>query len=143
MKNNIDLIMKQNIREWNPSHYFPNTGKHLICNICDIQKKEILNNLSKIADIIDIICQYNGYDATQSMYKEPDINGCSLMYILTNGYHISIHTFSDDNAIAFDLYTSSEQYSSDANFILIYEFLVEAFEAGNFTSSYQIIERCV
>lgn len=143
MKNNIDLIMKQNIREWNPSHYFPNTGKHLICNICDIQKKEILNNLSKIADIIDIICQYNWYDATQSMYKEPDINGCSLIYILTNGYHISIHTSLDDNALSFDLYTSSDQYNNDADFILIYEFLVEAFEAGNFTSSYQIIERSV
>jgi len=143
MKNNIDLIMKQNICDWNPGHYFPNTGKHLICNICDIQKKEILNNLSKIADIIDIICHYNGYDATQSMYKEPSLDGslnvCSLMYILTNGYHISIHTFSDDNVIAFDLYTN--QYSNDSDFILIYEFLVEAFEAGNFTSSYQIIER--
>lgn len=155
MKNNIDLIMKQNIRDLNPSHYneTPNTGKHLICNICDIQKKEILNDISKITDIIDIICHYNGYDAKQSMYNRMYENvdsilgmdenglGCTLMYILTTGYHISIHTFPDDNAIAFDLYVSSGQYNSDADFILIYEFLVEVFEGGVFTSTYQIMER--
>jgi S-adenosylmethionine/arginine decarboxylase-like enzyme len=143
--NNIDLIMKQNIRSWNPSPNDECAGKHMVCNICDIQKKETLCDLSKIADIIDIICQYNGYDATQSMYKEPsfDDNGCSLIYILTMGYHISIHTFPEKNSLAFDLYISNSQYSNDNDLILIYEFLVEAFQAGVFTSTYNIMERDV
>ena len=165
--NNIDLIMKQNIRSWNPLSNDGCAGKHMVCNICDIQKKETLSDLSKIADIIDIICQYNGYNATQSMYnqrydpkgcfaenvdslnprfhKEPslDDNGCSLIYILTAGYHISIHTFPEKNSLAFDLYISNCQYSNDNDLILIYEFLVEVFQAGVFTSTYNIMERDV
>lgn len=143
--NNIDLIMKQNIRSWNPSPNDECAGKHMVCNVCDIQKKETLSDLSKIADIIDIICQYNGYDATQSMYKEPSLgdNGCSLIYILTMGYHISIHTFPEKNSLAFDLYISNSQYSNDNDLILIYEFLVEVFQAGVFTSTYNIMERDV
>ena len=137
--------MKQNIRSWNPLSNDGCAGKHMVCNICDIQKKETLSDLSKIADIIDIICQYNGYNATQSMYKEPslDDNGCSLIYILTAGYHISIHTFPEKNSLAFDLYISNSQYSNDNDLILIYEFLVEAFQAGVFTSTYNIMERDV
>lgn len=144
--NNIDLIMKQNIRSWNSLPNDVCAGKHMVCNICDIQKKETLSDLSKIADIIDVICQYNGYNATQSMYKEPslDDNGCSLIYILTAGYHISIHTFPEKNSLAFDLYISNYQYSQYSNdLILIYEFLVEVFQAGVFTSTYNIMERDV
>ena len=144
--NNIDQEMKHNIRLWNENTVTPcpNEGKHMICNICDIQKIEILSDLSKIADIIDIICQYNGYNATQSTYnnKREEDGGCTLMYILTDGYHLSIHTFPEKRSIAFDLYTSSNQYSNcDYNFILIYEFLVEVFEAGVFTSTYNIMIR--
>ena len=152
--NNIDLIMKQNIRSLNTLSNDVCAGKHMVCNICDIQKKETLSDLSKIADIIDIICQYNGYNATQSMYNQRyenvdslnpslDDNGCSLIYILTAGYHISIHTFPEKNSLAFDLYISNCQYSQCNDLILIYEFLVEVFQAGVFTSTYNIMERDV
>jgi S-adenosylmethionine/arginine decarboxylase-like enzyme len=140
MNNNIDLIMKQNISSWNE----PTTdviGKKIVCNICDIQKIELLSELSKISDIMDIICKYNGYDATQSLYNKRDEedNGCTMIYLLTTG-HISIHTFPEKKLIAFDLYNNSNHYNSQDDYILIYEFLVEVFEAGIFTSSYQIME---
>jgi S-adenosylmethionine/arginine decarboxylase-like enzyme len=137
--NNIDLIMKQNIRSWNEPTPNIGMGKHLICNICDIQKIDILSDLSKIADILDIICKYNGLNATQSLYnKREEDDGCTMIYLL-NGYHISVHTFPNKKSLAFDLYTSCNKY--DDYFILIYEFLVEAFESGIFTSSYQIMNR--
>lgn len=137
--NNIDLLMKQMIIDLNnTSDLESNMGKHMICNIFDIQKKEILIDLNKIADIMDIICKYNMYDAKQSMYNQrnENDNGCSMIYLLEDIGQISIHTFPEKNSITFDLLT---KYSGESSLILIYEFLIEALEAGNYTSNYTII----
>lgn len=135
-------MIEMNAREEINIEPTPNSGmgKHLICNINYIQKIEILSDLNKIADILDIICKYNELNATQSLYNNREENdGCTMIYLL-NGYHISVHTFPNKKSLAFDLYTSYN-HRNDADFILIYEFLVEAFEAGFYTSNYKIMNR--
>ena len=138
--NNIDLSMKQMIRDLNNSGDMENNmGKHIICNIFDIKKKDILIDLNKISDIMDIICKYNMYDAKQSMYNQrnEEDNGCSMIYLLNDIGQISIHTFPEKNSMTLDILTN---YADDASLILIYEFLIESLEAGFYTSNYTIVK---
>ena len=138
-------MIEMNAREEINIEPTPNSGmgKHLICNINYIQKIEILSDLNKIADILDIICKYNELNATQSLYNNnrEENDGCTMIYLLTTG-HISIHTFPETQSLTFDLYLYTNYCNQyDSGFILIHEFLVEAFQGGNFSSNYKIIER--
>lgn len=137
--NNIDLFMKEMIIDLNNQNDSDSyMGKRMLCNILDIQKKDVLIDLNKIADIMDIICKYNMYNSKQSLYNQrnEEDNGCSMIYLLEDIGQISIHTFPEKKSITFDIFTN---YSNESSLILIYEFLIEALEAGNYTSNYTIV----
>jgi S-adenosylmethionine decarboxylase proenzyme len=103
------------------------SGKHLICDIKEIQRTDLLNDVSKLRGVLDIICEHNHFSIIEKTEHSFENNGFSIVYLLAES-HISIHSFPEKNYFAFDLY-SCRKYDDNVAYNTIYEFLILAFEA--------------
>jgi len=103
------------------------TGKHMICEIQNIQNQRLLHSLSGIRDVIDSICMKHDFTVLGKLEHQFSPQGCSLVYLLSES-HISVHTFPEKNYIAMDVYTCRE-YPDNSTYERLYDHLVRVFDA--------------
>lgn len=103
------------------------SGKHMICDIKNIKNTVLLNDINKIKNLLDTICYRHDFTVIQSISKEFDPIGLSIIYLLTES-HISIHTFPERNYLALDIYTC-RSYETNEVYHSIFKYLVEEFAA--------------
>jgi S-adenosylmethionine decarboxylase len=113
------------------------SGKHLICDIKNIKNQVLLNNIDKLKELFDYICdkyQYTILNKTEHIFNP---QGITMIYMLSES-HISIHTFPEKNYCAMDIYTCREYENNDV-YNEIKEYLEKIFQAED--SKFIIIER--
>lgn len=114
------------------------SGKHLICDIKNIKNKTLMNNLEQLQTVMNTICIQNNYSVLKTTYHQFEPDGFSILYLLSES-HMSIHTFPEQNYIAFDLYTC-RTYPNNDTYNTIYNDLVRVFDANKELPL--IIDRC-
>jgi S-adenosylmethionine decarboxylase proenzyme len=103
------------------------SGKHLICDIKDIQNKSLLHSMEGVKSLFDSICQKYDYQVLNKIEHVFEPQGFSIIYLLSES-HMSIHTFPERNYAAIDLYTC-RNYDDNLVYTEIYIMLIEAFAA--------------
>jgi S-adenosylmethionine decarboxylase len=103
------------------------SGTHMICDIKQIENKTLLNDISQLKELLDHICEKNNYTILQKTEHIFEPQGCTILYMLSES-HISIHTFPENNYIAFDLYTC-RSYKDNQTYMDIYEYLITQLNA--------------
>jgi S-adenosylmethionine decarboxylase proenzyme len=114
------------------------SGKHLICDIKNIKNKTLMGDVDKLQILMNSICAKNNYSVLKTSYHQFEPHGFSILYLLSES-HMSIHTFPEQNYIAFDLYTC-RTYPDNNTYNTIYNELVIMFDAEK--QSPIIIDRC-
>lgn len=103
------------------------SGVHMICDIKEIQNIDILNDIEKLKNILDVICKKYDFHILNKTEHSFQPYGSTILYMLSES-HISIHTFPEKNYIAFDIYTC-RSYSDDSTYKWIYHYLIETLDA--------------
>jgi len=103
------------------------SGKHMICDIKNIKNHVLLTNISKIKEVLDMICEKYHYTVLKRVEHIFEPEGLTILYLLSES-HISIHTFPEKNYLALDIYTCRE-YSNNDVYLEIYECIIGAFDA--------------
>jgi S-adenosylmethionine decarboxylase len=103
------------------------SGSHMICDIKNIENTELLNDIEKLKQMLDIICIRYEFNILQKIDHQFHPQGCTIIYMLSES-HISIHTFPEKKYIAFDIYTC-RNYSDHATYQDIYNYLIEILKA--------------
>lgn len=111
-------------------------GKHLICDINNIQNTSLLNDKAALQKLCREICANNTFTILGELEHEFVPQGFSFIFLLSES-HLSIHTFPERNHLSFDLYTC-RQYENNDVYLKIYETLLVELGA---TSECQIIDR--
>jgi S-adenosylmethionine decarboxylase len=112
------------------------SGKHLIADIKEIKNVELLNDIGKMNELLDVICKKYSYTVLSKNEHQFTPFGLTILYLLSES-HLSIHTFPERNYFAFDLYTCRESETDDT-YLEIYNFLLKEFNAKG---EYTIIDR--
>ena len=108
------------------------SGKHLIADIQNIKNTNLMNDTTFIEQLLDTICDQYNYTILNKMKYQFTPLGFTILYLLAES-HISIHTFPEQNYLAFDLYTCKQNDKNDS-YIEIYNFILRNFDAdGNYT----------
>jgi S-adenosylmethionine decarboxylase proenzyme len=113
------------------------SGKHLICDIKNIQNELLIHDLDGLRNLLDSICKKYEFNILNKVHHEFTPQGITLLYLLSES-HISIHTFPEKKYIAMDVYTCKE-YSDNSVYIKIWEEVVDAFKSTG--GKYIIIDR--
>ena len=103
------------------------SGKHMICDIREVQNLQLLNNIHGMKEILNNICNKYDYTILSRTEYEFDPQGLTILYLLSES-HISIHTFPECRYFALDIYTCRE-YKDNKEYMEIYDYLVNVFEA--------------
>jgi S-adenosylmethionine decarboxylase proenzyme len=103
------------------------SGKHLVCDIKDIQNKNALGNKEMLIHLLDSICVKYNFTILGKLEHEFEPEGISLVYLLSES-HLTIHTFPEKSYIALDLY-SCRVYKDNTVYTEIYNLLVQFFGA--------------
>lgn len=103
------------------------SGKHMICDIKDIQNKELLYDTNAIRQVLLDICEKEQYSILGKLEYSFEPQGCTILFLLSES-HISVHTFPERNYIAFDLYTC-RNYTNNSVYESIYKELITLFSA--------------
>jgi S-adenosylmethionine decarboxylase proenzyme len=104
------------------------SGKHLICDLKNIQNHELLTNINEVKTIFNDICETYNYTILGKMAHQFEPEGFTLIYMLSES-HMSIHTFPERNYAAIDIYTCRE-YPDNQVYENIYSHLVNSFRAS-------------
>jgi S-adenosylmethionine decarboxylase len=103
------------------------SGKHMICDIKEIQNIDVLNSIEKLKELLDSICINNEFTILHKIEHLFYPQGISIIYMLSES-HISIHTFPEKQYMAFDIYTC-RPYSDNIIYENIYTYLIEKMNA--------------
>ena len=114
------------------------SGKHMVCDIRNIQNTVLLNNKDQLKNLLKTICSVFDYKILCDLDHIFNPQGCTLLFLLSES-HMSIHTFPEKNYLAFDLYTC-RQYKDNTDYMKIYSYLIEQLQGGS-QSSYTILDR--
>lgn len=114
------------------------SGKHMVCDIRNIQNTVLLNNKDQLKNLLKTICSVFDYKILGDLDYIFNPQGCTLLFLLSES-HMSIHTFPEKNYLAFDLYTC-RQYRDNTDYMKIYSYLIEQLQGGS-QSSYTILDR--
>ena len=113
-----------------------NTAYHMLCTINGIENHDYLKNITKINDIMDIICLYNNIIIIEKINPEFSCSRLSTIYILED-FHMSVHTFPEKKSLTFEFCT----FRNNIPFHSIFEFFVQAFYANTYSSGFNVINR--
>jgi len=114
------------------------SGKHMICDICDIKNNKLLNNAELLKNLLKNICIKYNFEILEELSYSFTPEGCTILLLLSES-HISIHTFPEKNHISFDIYTC-RQYENNNEYDEIFYYLIYSLEAS-LTSKCRIIDR--
>jgi S-adenosylmethionine decarboxylase proenzyme len=102
------------------------SGKHMICDLKNIQNMSALHSLEKLQHVLDTICETHDYHVLARSHHAFDPQGHTLRYLLSES-HLSIHTFPEKKYAAIDIYTCRD-YPDDGVYEQIYDYLVTQFD---------------
>ena len=119
---NIENIEKEN--EYTYLHS-ENAGKHMICDLKEIENMELLNDANGIQTILDEICSRYSFQVLHRKVHTFDPIGLTMFYLLSES-HISVHTFPERRFMALDIYTCRSM-SDNSVYEEIYALLVSRF----------------
>jgi S-adenosylmethionine decarboxylase proenzyme len=114
------------------------SGKHMICDIRNIQNTDLLNDLEGLKNMMKQICSDFSFNILGEIQHLFTPQGCSIILLLSES-HMTVHTFPERKYIAFDIYTC-RQYEDDSEYIKIHDFLMEQLKGGD-KSSCHIVDR--
>jgi S-adenosylmethionine decarboxylase len=114
------------------------SGKHMVCDIRNIQNIQLLNDAKQLTIVLKTICEVFQYKILGELDHIFNPQGCTILFLLSES-HMSIHTFPEKNYLAFDLYTC-RQYEDNTDYMKIYSYLMEQLQGGP-KSSYTILNR--
>ena len=114
------------------------SGKHMICDIKNIQNIDLLNDTHALKNMMKHICKDFGYTILGEMEHLFHPEGCSIILLLSES-HITIHTFPERKYIAFDIYTC-RQYKDNSDYLKINDYLMKQLKAAE-KSSFRILDR--
>jgi len=114
------------------------SGKHMICDICDIKNNELLNNKELLKNLLKNICIKYNFEILGELEYSFTPQGCTILLLLSES-HISIHTFPERNHISFDIYTC-RQYNNNNEYNEIFDYLIHSLQAS-LNSKCTIIDR--
>ena len=103
------------------------SGKHLICDLREIQNKELLNSLAQMKTLLDSICEKYDFHILHKTEHAFTPQGFTILYMLAES-HISIHTFPEKEYLALDIYTC-RLYPDNSVYEEIHEWLVSSLQA--------------
>ena len=103
------------------------SGKHLVCDIKDIQNTSVLGNKEMLIYLLDSICKKYDFTILNRLEHQFEPEGISLVYLLAES-HLTIHTFPEKSYIALDLYTC-RIYKDNSVYNEIYNLLIDFFGA--------------
>lgn len=102
------------------------SGKHMICDLKDIQNMHTLHSLDALQRVFDTICETHKFHVLAKSHHAFEPQGHTLLYLLSES-HLSIHTFPEKQYAAIDIYTCRD-YPDDSVYEAIYDFLVTSFD---------------
>lgn len=114
------------------------SGKHMIYDFKNIKNTELLNNLSRLNNVLKEICKTYNFQILNEIHHSFQPIGYSIIFLLSES-HISIHTFPEKNHMAFDIYTCRE-YKDNNDYLNIFNFLLDTLQAST-DSKCEIINR--
>ena len=114
-------------------------GKHMICDLKNIQNKELLNDTDKLNEMLGFICRDYQFQVIEKIHKVFHPEGCTILYLLSES-HLSIHSFPEKDFLSFDIYTCRE-YKDNTEYLQIFGRLLDSLKADKSSSTYQIIDR--
>ena len=114
-------------------------GKHMSCDFKNIQNKDLLNNVDKLNEILELICNFYQFQILEKIQKVFTPEGYTILYLLSES-HISVHTFPERNFLSFDIYTCRD-YKDNTEYLEIFHCLLDHLRADNLTSTYKIVDR--
>jgi S-adenosylmethionine decarboxylase len=114
------------------------SGKHMICDIFDINNNHLLNNKSLLSSLLKNICKKYDFEILKEVDYSFQPIGCSILFLLSES-HMSIHTFPEKNHLSFDIYTC-RQYNDNTQYIEIFNYLIYHLNASQ-ESECKIIDR--
>lgn len=83
------------------------SGKHMVCDIKDIENMDLLHDLEGIQYLLDSICTKFDFQVLQKISHQFEPEGITILYLLSES-HISIHTFPEKKILCIRyLYLSS------------------------------------
>jgi S-adenosylmethionine decarboxylase len=104
----------------NPSYV--SSGKHMICDLKNIQNMDALHSLDSLRDMFDTICAKHDFHVLEKTSHSFEPHGHTILYLLSES-HISIHTFPEKQYAAVDIYTCRD-YPDNRVYDEIYDYLV-------------------
>lgn len=113
------------------------SGKHLICDIKNIQNESLIHDLDGLHNLLDSICKKYEFNILNKVHHKFTPQGITILYLLSES-HISIHTFPEKKYIAMDVYTCKD-YQDNSVYIQLWEELVNAFKSTD--GKYIIVDR--
>jgi S-adenosylmethionine decarboxylase proenzyme len=105
---------------------FVSTGKHMICDLTNIRNLSRLESMESMNLLLEDICNKYDFTVLHKMQHTFSPQGITILYMLSES-HISIHTFPEQQYLAFDIYTCRE-YEDDSIYMEIYNKLVNWFK---------------
>ena len=108
------------------SSSFVSTGKHMICDLTNIRNINKLESMESMHILLEDICKQYDFTILQKTQHKFEPQGITMLYMLSES-HISIHTFPEQQYLAFDIYTC-RQYEDDSIYMEIYNTLVNWFK---------------
>ena len=103
------------------------SGKHMICDIKDINNTQLLNSVEGLKTMLDIICTSYDFTVLHRIQHRFSPHGITILYMLSES-HISIHTFPEHKYLALDIYTC-RQYEDNEIYYEIYNYLIDELDA--------------
>lgn len=117
---------------------YKSSGKHLLCDLKNIQNEELLNNCDELKGLMKEICKKCEFQILDEIEYKFDPIGCTIIFLLSES-HMSIHTFPEKKHISFDLYTC-RQYNNNDQYNMIVKLLKDKLRDSN-ESVTKIIDR--
>jgi S-adenosylmethionine decarboxylase len=97
----------------------------MICDLTNIRNKTRLESMNSMHELLENICERYDFTVLSKTQHIFEPQGLTVLYMLSES-HISIHTFPEQNYLAFDIYTCRD-YEDDAVYLEIYDILVKWF----------------
>ena len=104
------------------------SGKHMICDIKNIENIELLHDFEGLRKMLKMICEKYQFEILQEFTYLFDPQGCSILFLLSES-HMSIHTFPERKHCSLDIYTC-RQFKDDHVYKEIYAFLISELKAS-------------
>jgi S-adenosylmethionine decarboxylase len=101
----------------------------MICDLANIRNMTHLESMDKMHELLEDICNRYHFTILTRTQHQFEPQGLTILYMLSES-HISIHTFPEQQYLAFDIYTCRD-YEDDAIYMEIYDTLVKWFHCDH------------